>query len=233
MTKKRAFSIILLMLAVIMCFTACSGGDTSEESSAAAQGVSGPSLSKDNKTDVSGAISAFHVKKETEQEQTRPQSNKLVVYFSATGETMNTAKKIAAAAGADFYEIKPKVAYTDGDLNIHDSDSRANKEMDDPSARPELKEDIKYIQEYKTVFIGYPIWWGEAPRIMSTFVETHDLDGKTVIPFCTSLRSDIGDSAKKLSELTGKGNWLEGKRFSGEETAQQVKEWTDSMLKEG
>ena len=226
MTKTRNVSILLILLSVIMCFTACSGGEESGKSNISAGGVSESSNENSSK-----GIDAFHVKSAKEQKQTTPDSNILVVYFSATGETMRVAQRVAATAQADIFEIQPKIPYKDADLNIHDSDSRANQEMDDPKSRPELKQNSTYYRSYKVIFLGYPIWWEEAPRILSTFVETHDLDGLTVIPFCTSLQSDIGDSAKKLAALTGKGTWLEGKRFSNNSSDKDIKEWTESMLK--
>ena len=225
MTKTRAVSIILVLLAVMTLFTACSGKDSDTESSSSVTDTD-----KSSQQESPGGIDAFHVKAQKEQKESTPDSNYLVIYFSATGETMRVAQRVAAAAQADIFEIQPKVAYKDADLNIHDSDSRANKEMDDPKSRPEIKENSKYYRSYKVIFLGYPIWWEEAPRILSTFVETHDLDGLTVIPFCTSLHSDIGDSAKKLAALTGKGTWLEGKRFSKSSSDKDIKEWTVSML---
>ena len=226
MTKTKAVSIILVLLAVIACFSACSGDEKNKEGSssvASAQESAGKQSS--------GGSTVFHVKPESSFQETTPDSNILVVYFSATGETMRVAQRVAAAAQADIFEIQPKIPYKDADINIHDSDSRANKEMDDPKSRPELKQNSTYYRSYKVIFLGYPIWWEEAPRILSTFVETHDLDGLTVIPFCTSLQSDIGDSAKKLAALTGKGTWLEGKRFSNNSSDKDIKEWTESMLK--
>ena len=134
----------------------------------------------------------------------------LVVYFSATGTTKGVAEKIAGITGADTYEIKAAQEYTDADLNWSDSDSRSTKEQNDSSARPEIGSDTISLDGYSTIYIGYPIWWGEEPRIMDTFVENYDFDGKTMIPFCTSSSSGIGRSGQNLGDNAGSGTWLDG-----------------------
>ncbi len=153
----------------------------------------------------------------------------LVVYFSVTGNTRSVAEKIASVTDADIYEIKAAQEYTDADIDWNDSDSRTTKEQNDASARPEIGSDPVSLEGYKTVYIGYPIWWGEEPRIMDTFVESHDFDGITMIPFCTSGSSGIGNSGKNLAENAGSGNWLEGARFSGGASEDELKSWIDSL----
>lgn len=148
----------------------------------------------------------------------------LVIVFSATGTTKGVAEKIAVITGGDMREIIPTVPYTSADLNYGNSNSRATREQNDSSARPEISENIS-VDGYKTIYIGYPIWWGQAPRIMSTFVESHDFSGMTVIPFCTSGSSDIGQSDDVLANQAGTGNWLQGKRFSGSVTEEQLQKW--------
>ena len=140
-------------------------------------------------------------------------SNILVVYFSATGTTKGVAEKIAALTGADLVEIIPAQPYTTEDLNYNDRTTRATVEQNTPDARPEIANEIS-LDGYDTVYLGYPIWWGQAPRIMSTFVESCDLAGITVIPFCTSGGSGIGSSGDNLKANAGSGNWLEGERLS-------------------
>ena len=137
----------------------------------------------------------------------------LVVYFSATGTTKDVAEKIAAITDADLYEIKAAQEYTEADLDWHDDNSRTTKEQDDKSVRPEIGSDPVTLDGYTTIYIGYPIWWGEEPRIMDTFVENYSFDGITVIPFCTSSSSGIGRSGTNLAENAGSGNWLDGQRF--------------------
>lgn len=154
--------------------------------------------------------------------------SRAVVYFSATGHTKGAAEKIASAAGADLYEILPAEPYTRADLNYRDSESRSSREMNDSSARPAMAGEID-LSGYKTVFLGYPIWFGEAPRIMSTFVESHDLTGKTVIPFCTSGGSGIGASAEILEKQAGSGRWLEGTRFGSSPSESEIRSWLGSL----
>lgn len=153
------------------------------------------------------------------------EKNILVVYFSATGNTRAIAENIADGLQADLYEIVPKEPYTDADLNYSDNNSRSTLEMNNASARPEISGAIDHFEQYDTVFLGYPIWWGEAPRILDTFVESYDFTGKTVIPFCTSASSGIGSTADTLKSLAGSGTWLDGQRFRGNESADSVLEW--------
>ena len=138
----------------------------------------------------------------------------LVAYFSATGTTKRVAEKIAELTHADLYEIEPKNPYSDADLNWNDRSSRSTKEMDDPSVRPEIGSIDISLDQYKTIYLGYPIWWGDAPRIMSTFVEKYKFDGIKVIPFCTSGGSGIGRSGSNLANLAGTGDWSRGERLN-------------------
>lgn len=154
----------------------------------------------------------------------------LVAYFSCTGSTKGIAEKIAAAAGADLHEITPEVPYTSADLNYNDGSSRANMEQNDSSARPGILGSVEDIDQYETIFLGYPIWHGKAPRIMDTFVESYDFSGKTVIPFCTSASSGIGGSADELQELSSENaTWISGRRFSGGDTEAVVAGWVQEL----
>ena len=153
----------------------------------------------------------------------------LVVYFSATGTTKGVAEKIAGITGADTYEIKAAQEYTDADLNWNDSDSRSTKEQNDSSVRPEIGSEAISIDGYTTIYIGYPIWWGEEPRIMDTFVESYNFDGITLIPFCTSGGSGIGRSGQNLADNAGSGTWLDGKRFDGGVSENELKSWIDGL----
>lgn len=152
----------------------------------------------------------------------------LVVYFSATGTTKGVAEKIAAITDADLYEITAAVEYSSADLNWNDRNSRSTIEQNDRNARPEISSDPLNLEGYKTIYIGYPIWWGEAPRIMDTFVESYDFDEITMIPFCTSSSSGIGRSGKILEENAESGNWLDGKRFGGNVSENELREWISS-----
>ena len=170
---------------------------------------------------------------ETAEPQETPEAEAedktLVVYFSATGTTKGVAEKIAAIVSGDLYEITASEPYSEDDLNWHDDSSRTTHEQDDPSVRPAISSEPLDLTGYTTVFVGYPIWWGEEPRIMDTFVETYEFDGLTMIPFCTSGSSGIGRSGKNLEELAGSGTWLEGQRFSGSVSEADLKTWIDGL----
>lgn len=155
----------------------------------------------------------------------------LVVYFSATGNTEAAANYIAEATGADILALEPVEPYTDDDLDWTDENSRVVYEHDHPEDRAVelVAATVENWDECDTVFIGYPIWWGIAAWPVDTFVEANDFTGKTVIPFCTSSSSDLGDSGELLAELAGSGEWLEGMRFSSRVTAEDVQAWLDTL----
>lgn len=158
-----------------------------------------------------------------------PEDGVLVAYFSATGNTRAVAEKIAALTGGDLYEIVPAQPYTSEDLDWRNSQSRSSQEMDDPDARPEIAGSPVEMDGYGTLYLGYPIWHGQAPRILSTFVESCDLKGVRVIPFCTSGSSGIGSSADSLAEQAGGGAWLEGRRFDSGVPDSELQAWIDGL----
>ncbi|MBE5848521.1 MAG: flavodoxin [Lachnospiraceae bacterium] len=160
---------------------------------------------------------------------TNEDSDVLVVYFSATGTTKDVAEKIASITGADTYEIKAAQEYTDADLDWNDSNSRTTKEQNDPSVRPEIGSEAVSLDGYTTIYIGYPIWWGEEPRIMDTFAESYDFEGKTVIPFCTSGSSDIGRTGQNLADNAGSGTWIEGRRFGAGASEDEIRSWIEDL----
>ncbi len=165
--------------------------------------------------------------------QTTPSTGKktLVVYYSATGSTKAVAQTIAENADADIFEITPVNPYTSDDLNWNNNNSRVSKEHNDESLR-----DVELTKitpdnwdSYDTVFIGYPIWWHIAAWPVDTFVKGNDFTGKTVIPFCTSSSSGIGDSGNLLEKMAGTGNWQDGQRFSSGASASEVSKWVKSL----
>lgn len=162
-------------------------------------------------------------------EESETQGNVLVAYFSATTTTAGVAQHIASCLGADLYEIEPETPYTDTDLNYNDSSSRTSIEMNDPDARPAISGSIDNMEQYDIIFIGYPIWWGDAPRIISTFLESYDFSGKTLIPFCTSASSGIETSEANLQPLAATANWLDGQRFASGTSRDDVAQWLDSL----
>ena len=155
----------------------------------------------------------------------------LVVYFSAQSHTKKVAEKIAENLNADIFEIVPEDEYTSKDLDWTDDNSRVSKEHDDEKLRDiKLKStQVENWDDYDTVLIGYPIWWGIAAWPVNTFVEANDFEGKTVIPFCTSASSGLGQSGKLLKDLAGSGNWQEGHRFSSSASDADISDWTESL----
>lgn len=155
----------------------------------------------------------------------------LVVYFSATGNTKEAAGYIASVTGGDLFELVPTEPYSSEDLDWRDENSRVVYKHDHPDERKVAltATTIDSFNEYDTVFIGYPIWWGIAAWPVDGFIEANDFTGKTVIPFCTSASSGLGESAKLLKEAAGTGNWLEGRRFSSGATETEVDEWIKAL----
>lgn len=165
------------------------------------------------------------------ENNTEPEGGKtLVVYFSAQGHTESVAQKIANNLGTDIFEIVPVNEYTSADLDWTDDNSRTSREHDDESRNVELvSTTVDNWDEYDTVLIGYPIWWGIAAWPVDTFIKANDFTGKTVIPFCTSSSSGLGQSGELLAEEAGTGNWLEGQRFRSNPSDSEINDWTDSI----
>lgn len=151
-----------------------------------------------------------------------------VVYFSPTGTTRAVAERIASAAGADIYEVVPKDKYTAEDLNYRDDGCRANREMKDASARPEIANDLSTAASHDVIFIGFPIWWGTAPRIINTFLEAHDLKSAEVYLFCTSGGSGIDTSVSDFRTAYPSLTIKDGRKLNGA-SASQISEWVESI----
>ncbi len=219
---RKHIRIIALLIAVLLAFglAACGGGNSSESADGSASEPEAGTESEATSENPSG---------ETETAGTQTDKDVLVVYFSATGTTKGVAGKIADITGADIYEIKAAQEYTPEDLDWHDSDSRTTHEQNDPDVRPEIGSDPVSLEGYSTIYIGYPIWWGEEPRIMDTFVESYDFEGITMIPFCTSGGSGIGMSGKNLESNAGSGSWLEGERLDGGVSEEELRTWIDGL----
>ena len=157
-------------------------------------------------------------------------SKTLVAYFSASGVTASVAKKLAAAIGADLFEIEPEVFYTEEDLDWRDSNSRSSVEMNDCSCRPAIEAEVKNMTQYDVVFIGFPVWWYREPSIIDTFMEAHDFSGKKVVPFCTSGGNTMGAAAKNIQALAAGATVVEGKRFASSGLEDELKAWAESVL---
>lgn len=210
---------ILLALVLVFSFAACSNNnsDDSNTTSSTSQSTNAPadtSKSTDENT-----------------QDTNTNSKILVVYYSATGSTKAVAETIADAIGADLFEITPVDPYTSDDLNWTNGNSRVSVEHDDESKRyvSLTKTTPNNWADYDTVFIGYPIWWGIAAWPVNNFITGNDFTGKTVIPFCTSASSGLGQSGELLAEMAGTGNWLDGERFSSSTSSGNVESWVNGL----
>lgn len=217
--------LIALFMGAAMVFSlaACSGGNPSS-----------PDTTNPSETSESSASSTAPDTSEpgsTETTAGTEGGSTLVVYFSATGNTEEAATYIAEITGGDLFELEPAQPYTDEDLNYGNDDSRVSREHEDESLRDvELVADtVDNWDSYDTVFIGYPIWWGVAAWPVDDFVEANDFTGKTVIPFCTSASSGLGESGELLAEMAGTGDWQEGIRFRSSVSKADVQEWLDGL----
>ena len=207
------------MLLALGMMTAAVGCSASQEEQ---QNQNNSSVQEDIQTEETNA---------EETDTAEAEGKTLVVYYSATGNTKAVAEMIAEALGADTFEITPAEPYTSEDLNWTDDSSRVSQEYSDPSLRTvELTEDtVENWESYDTVFIGYPIWWGIAAWPVDGFVSANDFTGKTVIPFCTSSSSGLGESGQLLEELAGSGDWQEGQRFRSSADEADVSKWLEDI----
>ena len=206
--------------AAALLLASCSGNSASSVSSSSVASSAASSVAASSAAASSEATSTVTTTGKT-----------LVVYFSATGTTQDVAQIIADTVGADLFEVVPSDPYTSDDLNWPNNDSRVSREHNDEGLRAVALEstDVDGWDDYDTVFIGYPIWWGIAAWPMSSFVAVNDFTGKNVVPFCTSLSSGIGQSGELLAELAGTGSWLDGYRFSSSTTANDIAALAESL----
>lgn len=242
---KRAIS-VLLSLTMLFSLTACGGNGNSSsqasssapESSAAESSASESSseASSSSESEVSSEVSSqapssSEVSNEAQAQDTGSGSSVLVVYYSATGNTAQVAQYIADSTGGDLFELEPVDPYTSDDLNWTDDNSRVSQEHADESLRDvELVADtVDNWDQYDTVFIGYPIWWGIAAWPVDGFVEANNFSGKTVIPFCTSSSSGLGESGQLLADMAGTGDWQEGQRFRSGASQEDVQSWVEEL----
>lgn len=165
----------------------------------------------------------------TKEQEADVSTKTLVVYFSRTGTTELVAEYITEILGADSYEIVPENSYTEADLTYY-TNGRADQEQNDPNVRPAISGGVENMDEYDIIILGYPIWHGQAPRIISTFLESYDFSGKTIIPFCTSHSSGIGSSANNLHALCSESvEWMDGKRFEARVSKESVQNWLEEI----
>ena len=211
--KRALFIIASLFLMLIL--VACGNGNTDEI-------LNGSENSNSSQTEAEN----------TEMEElVTGDSRVLVVYYSSTGNTKDAAEKIAVATEGDLFELVPSDPYTAEDLDWSNENSRVYYEHENPDARavPLISSVPENFSEYDTVFIGYPIWWGIAAWPVNGFVEDNNFTGKTVVPFCTSASSGLGESGELLAEAAGTGNWLTGRRFSSGVSRSEIENWLENI----
>lgn len=214
-----------LLLAGVMLFSLTACGQSGNASTSSSQNTP-------TQGSGSGTQQVETTTNDSANNNTSSDSSKvLVVYYSASGNTARVAKDIADAANADVFEITPTEPYTSDDLDWTNEDSRVSKEHDDESLRdvPLTTTEVENWDQYDTVFIGYPIWWGIAAWPVNNFVKNNDFNGKTVIPFATSSSSGMGQSGDLLSQMAGTGDWQEGQRFSSGASQTEVADWVNGL----
>ena len=220
--KKRLLSLLIAGVMTAGLLSGCGAlEDTQDQSDSAAQSdQSADETSSDTETNA-----------EDTSDCGASDGKTLVVYYSATGNTEAVANYIADATGGDLFELEPVEPYTDEDLNYNDENSRVSQEYADESLRDVelVSTTVDGFEDYSVVYIGYPVWWGIAAWPVNQFVENNEFTEKTVIPFCTSASSGIGDSGQLLEEMAGTGNWLEGQRFRSSASEEDVVAWVDSL----
>lgn len=231
----KKMTALLLTGLMVTSLAACGGGKDSAGNGTSDPGNAAGNRSADNSSqedssETEGSESLPETASENEQADAGAKGAKiLVAYFSATNTTEGVTEQIADSLSADLYEIIPEQPYTDADLDYNDDNSRSTIEMNDSSARPAISGSVENMGQYNIVFAGYPIWWGEAPRIMSTFMESYDFSGKTIVPFCTSGGSGVGSSAANLEALTDGALWLPGTRLEGGSSRGEITEWINGL----
>ena len=238
---KRNVS-LLLSLVMIFALAACGQSAASEKQETiqpavqkadepletSQDGVAAEQSETEEQTDTEMETELFESISIAEQEAD-VNTKILVVYFSCTVTTKLLAEYAAEILGADIYEIVPKNPYTEADLAYY-TNGRADQEQNDPDARPELSGSVENMDGYDTIILGYPIWHGQAPRIISTFLESYDFFGKTIVPFCTSHSSGVGSSARNLHSICSESTlWFDGKRFAGGTSRDEIEEWLNGI----
>lgn len=228
MNKKIIIAFIIAILIIIvgiLGYTAMKNNGTENNSI-----ENDEQLNKESSTNVQSSMEQSNNKEINESEGNNITNNSkiAVIYFSATGTTKEVAEKIANIMNSDIIEIIPKDKYTSSDLNYGNDNSRANKEQNSSSARPEIANDID-ANKYDVIYLGYPIWWGDIPKIILTFLDTNNLDGKTIIPFCTSGSTNISQSQSTLESYNINIKWLNGKRFSSSVSEKELTDWIKEL----
>lgn len=234
LSMTKLFS-VFMAFAIVLSLAACGSGNGTEESShSTEQGTSVQTAEDGTKEDASGTEPASDEQESegtgepTSEETDKTGSKALVVYFSATGNTKTVAETLAGLQEADIYEIVPEEPYTEEDLNYNDRTTRATAEQNDPDARPAISGSIENLEQYEVIYVGFPIWWGDMPRILYTFFDTYDFSGKTIAPFCTSGGSGLSGTPGTIAEMETGATVLDGLHISdssADNAESTVAEW--------
>lgn len=219
---------IFMSIFLVVSFSSCSSSDNNsgnENYELTTDTAQEKNQTPEMKTEDSTAATEDF---KTEPENSEDETKTAVVYFSATGTTAEIAEMIAGEANADLFEIVPQTPYSPDDLNYNDDNCRANKEMNDYSARPEISGDLSDVESYDTIYLGYPIWWGTAPRIIQTFIESCNLSDAEIYTFCTSGGSGIEKSVSDLQNMYQNVNIISGKRLN-DASAEEIHAWIEKM----
>lgn len=220
--------IVFMMIFVMFSLAACGEEQSSGETGTEAAVQSGSSKSEEEKESPSSEVQSMEADEPSDNEMDGTDAKALVVYFSATGNTKAVAEMLAELQDADIYEIVPEQPYIDEDLDYNDSSTRATKEQNDPDARPAISGEIENFEQYETVYVGYPIWWGDMPKILYTFFDTYDFKGKTIAPFCTSGGSGLSGTPGTIEKLEEGATVLDGLQISdssADNSKSEVEEW--------
>ena len=226
MKTKKIAAVLLTCIVAIGLMAGCGASNTNQSASNNDSQSTSTNQSGNEEADTNSENTT-----DTTENTSTGNGKTLVVYYSASGNTKDVAEKIAKITEADLFEIELVEPYTDDDLDWTDDDSRVSREHDDESLRDVelVSTTVDNWDSYDTVYIGYPIWWGIAAWPMDNFVKANDFTGKTVVPFCTSSSSGLGESGELLAELAGTGDWLEGERFSSGVSEDTVQTWIENL----
>lgn len=227
---KRTVAFFMSLMCVFSLSACGKGGQKDSASESTSESISMEESVKETELETSDNHDETD-NTEDNQETENVNGKNLVVYYSASGYTETVAGYIAKTADADIFEIEPVNVYTDADLDWTNQESRVVYEHDHPDARDVelVSTEVADWDSYDTVFIGYPIWWGEAAWVVDNFIKENDFTDKTVIPFCTSSSSELGESGTLLAEMAGTGNWIDGNRFPSNVAEEEVKSWVEGL----
>ena len=226
--KKLKLLLIGLMTAMLLAACGSSADTAKSQESSQTESMEQTTTTESDTEETTEAPSAQSVETDAEAENDTETVRSAVVYFSGTGTTRSIAEMIAEVTGSDLYEIIPEEIYSEDDLNYNDDNCRANKEQDDPDARPAIENDLSQVTDYEIIYLGHPIWWGTNPRIIQTFLDTYDLSNAKIYTFCTSGGSGIEKSISDLQSEYPNLNIISGKRLNNA-SMDDIEEWISSL----